>query len=78
LGDIESLKANRFAWRYIRDYLHPAIETDKLTVSFTDDEVVPVLSNIRAMLRKYGFEEMQSKDIRESVAQFLRGGTEIR
>ena len=30
LGDISSLKANRFAWRYMRDYLHPVEDGERL------------------------------------------------
>ena len=51
-GDIAALKANRFAWRYIWDYLHPMEEQEKLIVSLKDEDPIVILSKIRSMLEK--------------------------
>lgn len=57
LGDISSLKVNRFAWRYMRDYLHPVEDGEKLIVSSKGEDPFVVMSKIRSMLEKYGFIE---------------------
>ena len=57
IGDISSLKANRFAWHYMRDYLHPAEDREKLIVSSKDEDPIWVMAKIRSMLEKYGFKE---------------------
>lgn len=78
LGDIKQLIDNRFAWRYIKDYLNPSIRTDRICIPVVDKDVVKVLSDIRAMLKKYGFKEEQSetsdqilKDFYEEERRFL-------
>lgn len=57
IGDISSLKANRFAWHYMRDYLHPVEDREKLIVSSKDEDPIWVMAKIRSMLEKYGFKE---------------------
>lgn len=51
LGDIEALQKNRFAWRYVKDYLHPQIMEDCLIIPIEDNEPFSVMSNISAMLQ---------------------------
>ena len=46
LGDIAALQKNRFAWRYVRDYLHPRIMGDQLIIPIEDDEPFSVMSSI--------------------------------
>ena len=53
-GDIEKLIGNRFAWRYMKDYLNPTKDTDRIRVPIEDKDVIKVLSDIRSMLKKYG------------------------
>ena len=60
-GDIEKLKANRFAWRYIRDYFALAAEETRFIIAYGEDEPISVLSKITDMLKKYGFSEKQSQ-----------------
>lgn len=72
-GDIDQLKANRFVWRYIKDYLHPTIDTDRICVPIGDRETVKLLSDIRAMLKKYGFDEIQSDTSEQVLKDFYEG-----
>lgn len=67
-GDIDALKKNRFAWRYVKDYLHPVVEEKRIVISINEDEPFSVLSKISSMLSKYGFSEVQS-DSSEQVLQ---------
>lgn len=60
LGDISALQKHRFAWRYVRDYLHPAVEADHITIPIGEKEPFDVMSDVSAMLSKYGFTEAQS------------------
>lgn len=72
-GDIDQLKGNRFVWRYIKDYLHPTIDTDRICVPIGDRETVKLLSDIRAMLKKYGFDEIQSDTSEQVLKDFYEG-----
>lgn len=69
-GDIDQLQGNRFAWRYIKDYLHPTIDADKICIPIEDKETVKLLSDIRAMLKKYGFDEIQSGTSEQVLKDF--------
>lgn len=60
LGDISALQKHRYAWRYVRDYLHPAVEADHITIPIGEKEPFDVMSDVSAMLSKYGFTEAQS------------------
>jgi hypothetical protein len=70
IGDIQNLKENRFAWRYIKDYLSPILESDKIIIPIGDNEPMIVLSNIRSMLLKYGFDEKRSKTTEKILLDF--------
>lgn len=70
LGDIAALQKNRFAWRYVRDYLHPNVAEDCITISVGDSEPFAVMSNISAMLAKYGFSELQSESSEKVVQDY--------
>lgn len=56
-GDVAAIKRNRFAWRYVRDYLSPREEDNRLIIPVMEEEPFAVLSSIRSMLSKYGFSE---------------------
>lgn len=70
VGDIDALKSNRFAWRYVKDYLHPTEESGRLIVSSENEDVVIILSNIRSMLEKYGFVEMKTDTAEKILLDF--------
>lgn len=70
LGDISALQKNRFAWRYIRDYLYPSVENGRITISVGDSEPITVMSNISSMLSKYGFTEVQSESTEKVVQDY--------
>lgn len=69
-GDIAALKANRFAWRYIWDYLHPMEEQEKLIVSLKDEDPIVILSKIRSMLEKYKFVEKRTETSERILLDF--------
>ena len=60
-GDIDALKKHRFAWGYIKDYLHPFIEDSRIVIPIGDDEPIVMLTKIREMLKKYKFSEAESE-----------------
>lgn len=37
-GDIEAIKRNRFAWRYVRDYFSPREEMGRIVIPVMDEE----------------------------------------
>lgn len=69
-GDISALQKHRYAWRYVRDYFHPTIEEDCITFSIEEREPFTVLSDISAMLSKYGFTEVQSDSSEKVIHDF--------
>lgn len=70
LGDIAALQKNRFAWRYVRDYLYPNVKNDCIIIPVGDSEPFVVMSNISSMLAKYGFSEMQSESSEKVVQDY--------
>lgn len=60
-GDVAAIKRNRFAWRYVRDYLSPREEDNRIVIPVIEEEPIVVLSSIRSMLSKYGFSEKKQK-----------------
>jgi len=71
-GDIEKLKSHRFAWRYIKDYLKPLVETDKIVIPISEKDTITLLSDIREMLKKYGFNEKQSNTSEQALLDFYK------
>jgi len=69
-GGIAQLCKNRFALRYIKDYLRPVIESEKITIPIKDKDVITVLSDIRDMLLKYGFNETHSVSSEQILLDF--------
>lgn len=69
-GDIAQLKGNRFVWRYMKDYMHPITDVDKIIIPIIGDEIVKLLSDVRAMLKKYGFDEIQSETSEQVLVDF--------
>lgn len=76
-GDIDALKRNRFAWRYVSSYLNPRLETERVVIPMGEDEAVSVLTKVSNMLKKYGFSESQGEtseriliDFREEECKF--------
>ena len=72
LGDIVALQKHRNAWRYIRDYLHPFIDIQAghISIPVRDEEPFTVLSNISAMLSKYGFAEIQGENSAKVIQDY--------
>jgi SNF2 family DNA or RNA helicase len=69
-GDIEQLIRNRYALRYMKDYLHPMIDSDRICIPIVDSETFKLLSDIRTMLKKYGFDEKQSETSEQALKDF--------
>lgn len=70
LGDIVELQKNRFAWRYIRDYLHPHIEENCIAIPVGDSEPFMVMAKISAMLAKYGFSESKNENSEKIIEDY--------
>ena len=70
LGDIKQLRNNRFALRYMKDYLRPTFAEDKIFIPIEDRDAVKLLTDIRAMLKKYGFSEQQSETSEQVLKDF--------
>lgn len=70
LGNIAALQDNRFAWRYIRDYLYPRVESDRIIVPVIEDEPFAIMSRISSMLKKYGFSEAQSESTNRVIQDY--------
>ncbi len=70
LGDISALQKNRYAWRYIQDYLHPKVESLRIIIPVGNNEPFAVISNIRAMLSKYDFTETQSNSSEKIIRDY--------
>lgn len=64
VGDIDVLKKDRFAWRYIVSYFKPRIENDRLIFSTSGKSSVSILVELRKKLSKYNFvvEETETTD----------------
>lgn len=69
-GDIEAIKRNRFAWRYVRDYFSPREEMGRIVIPVMDEEPFPILSAIRSMLSKYGFTEKKTESSEKILLDF--------
>lgn len=69
-GDTTALQKNRFAWRYVKDFLHPSIAGDRVIISIGNNEPFSVMSKISSMLEKYGFSEVQSSSSEKVVLDY--------
>ncbi len=69
-GDIGTLINNRFANRYLRDFLNPTVESDRIILKCDKDKVEQTLANVQSMLKKYGFEEGKSEIVGEQLATY--------
>lgn len=70
MGDVNDLKRNRFAWRYIQDYLHSVEEDKRIIIPIHDEEPVEVLIKVTEMLKKYGFSEEQADTSEQILIDF--------
>ena len=70
LGDITALQRHRYAWRYVRDYLHPDIEADYIIIPVGENEPFKVMSDVSSMLAKYGFTEAQSDSTEKVIREY--------
>lgn len=69
-GDINALQKNRYAWRYIRDYLQPQIIDDSIAIPVGDNNPFKVLSDVSSMLAKYGFTETDSDSSEKLIQEY--------
>lgn len=69
-GDIADLKRNRFAWRYIKGYLHPIEEINRVIIPILDEAPEEVLIKVTDMLKKYGFLELQTNTSEQILIDF--------
>lgn len=70
LGDISNLRKNRFAWRYVQDYLKPILEDNRIVVQVQENDPITVITNISSMLKKYGFSEEYSSSSERVIHDF--------
>ena len=70
LGDVSALQKHRFAWRYVRDYLHPTVNAESITIPIGNSEPFSIMANISSMLSKYGFTETQSDSTEKVVRDY--------
>ena len=54
------MKKHRYAWGYVKDYLNPIVEDDKIIIPVGEEETVAVLTKVRNMLVKYKFTEAEA------------------
>ncbi len=69
-GDISNLQRHRYAWGYVRDYLHPTVEAERIVIPVGENEPFDVMSSISSMLKKYGFSEKQSDSSESLVREY--------
>lgn len=70
LGDVGALKKHRYAWGYIKDYLNPSIEDNRIVIPVGNQDTVAVLTKVRAMLIKYKFTETESESSNKILQDF--------
>ena len=54
----------------MKDYLNPVVDEERVCIPIGDRETVKLLSDIRAMLKKYGFDEIQSETSEQVLKDF--------
>ena len=69
-GEINALTKHRYAWGYVKNYLHPVVETDRIIIPVGEEETVAVLTKVRDMLIKYKFTEEQSESSSKVLLDF--------
>ena len=69
-GDINALQKNRYAWRYIRDYLRPQVNDTCIAIPVGDNDPFKVLSDVSQMLAKYGFTESDSDSSEKLIQEY--------
>ena len=70
LGEVAALKKHRYAWGYVKDYLNPIVQDDKIIIPVGEEETVAVLTKVRNMLVKYKFTEEQSESSSKVLLDF--------
>ena len=71
LGEIAELKKHRYAWGYVKDYLKPTVNADRIIIPVREgEETVKVLTKVREMLIKYNFSEEQSESSNKVLLDF--------
>ena len=44
VGDIVALQTHRYAWRYVRDYLSPFVEAERIVIPVENNEPFAVMA----------------------------------
>ena len=69
-GDIDKITGNRYAMRYIKDYLKPEFNITNISVSVSEEGLENSISQIRLLLSKYGLDEERSESTQNVLADF--------
>ena len=69
LGDIDNLKNHRYAWRYMKDYLCPILDADKILVPV--DTFISILFKILLHQFKYIKPFLEEQHCRQGYVSFL-------
>lgn len=76
-GDIALLSSNRFAYRFMCDYLKPVFESQRIVVPCDDENREKKIADIRKMLKKYGFEEEKSEAVNSVLSDYYEEETKF-
>lgn len=69
-GNVEKLTSNRFALRYIKDYLTKDINDDYININLGEKDPNEVFLAISEMLKKYGIKECINEDAEKALIEF--------
>lgn len=69
-GDINSIYSNRYVLRYLKDFFYPTFENDCVKIPIRESPPEEVITKIRAMLKKYGFEELRSSSTEQVLSDY--------
>jgi len=71
-GDTAVLLSDRYAARYLKDFLSPSLSPGEISISTTENGIETTLGRIRSMLKKYGYEEEATPTLRTLLAGFYQ------
>ncbi|MHB0883242.1 DEAD/DEAH box helicase [Paenibacillus sp. SEL1] len=71
-GSTDDLLKNRRAKIYMKDYLKARLVENEIVIPYEDEDQEKVLTHIREMLSKYGFEEAQSALVEQTLNHYFQ------
>ncbi|MHB8070599.1 MAG: DEAD/DEAH box helicase [Candidatus Cryosericum sp.] len=71
-GDTDALVSDRYASRYLKDFLFSCFSQDGIGVPTTENGMETTLGKVRSMLKKYGYEEEPTARIRVLLAGYYQ------